>query len=119
MSARILYIDDEKEILCLASNYFDDENLSLETAFNFEDALTLIRKNKYDLIISDAIMPSGSGLELIKMIRLEKLFTGKVILVTGDIQIQGHDKEFGYDLILYKPIDFEELINTVKTLLIK
>lgn len=116
--SRILYIDDELDLLDLAASFFEDESLPIETCSDFQEALNLIRKNKYDLIISDAKMPSGSGYELFSIIRSEGLFNGKIILVTGNIAEYGDDEKYGYDLVVYKPIRFQELVGKVKEMLL-
>jgi CheY-like chemotaxis protein len=115
MSPRILYIDDEVDLVELASSFFEDEGLPIDSCTTFHDALERVRNNKYDLIISDVHMPTGSGHELRSIITKEKLFQGKFILVTGS----GSDLENqnDYDLIIYKPLDFQELIIQVKKLL--
>jgi DNA-binding response OmpR family regulator len=116
---RILYIDDETDLLDLAASFFEDENLPIETASHFDEAIKLIRENQYDLIISDAKMPSGSGFELFKIIKSEGYFKGKSILVTGNLDNQTESNKNGFDLVIYKPIKFQELIDSVKSLLIK
>lgn len=114
-SSRILYVDDEVDLLELATSFFEDENLYLETCSDFTRALELIRQNKYDLIISDAKMPAGSGQDIIRVARQEERFKGKIILVTGNLEGPAADIEC--DLILYKPINFPQLIETIKNLL--
>ena len=113
--ARILYIDDEIDLLDLAASFFEDENLPIETCSNFNQAVELVLKNKYDLIISDAKMPTGSGYELFQLIKKETAFTGKIILVTGNLDEPA--LKLGFDLIIYKPVKFQELVQTVKKLL--
>ncbi|HXH76741.1 MAG TPA: response regulator [Bacteriovoracaceae bacterium] len=119
MSERILYIDDEVDLLELAASFFEDENLKIETCCTFQGALELIRKNQYDLIISDVRMPSGNGHDLMNLIHKEGLFTGKVIMVTGNADEGNDPRHRVYDLIVYKPIDFYELIEQVKKVLLK
>jgi DNA-binding response OmpR family regulator len=113
----ILYVDDERDLLELASTFFEDENLPLDTAGDIHEALELIRKKKYDLIISDVRMPSGSGIDMIVTARAENKFNGKFILVSGDIKSQAEGKKAGCDLMMNKPIDFFTLIDSVKELL--
>lgn len=115
--ARILYIDDEEDLLDLAASFFEDENLPIETCSHFDEALKLIRNNDYDLIISDAKMPSGSGLELFQIIKREGHFKGKIILVTGNLENPADAHELGYDKVIYKPIKFQELVDEVKSFL--
>lgn len=114
---KILYIDDESDLLDLAASFFEDENLPIETCTNFQDALSLIKANKYDLIISDARMPTGSGYELLKLIRAENLYDGKFIIVTGNIENVGVEEKLGCDLVLFKPLRFQELIEEVQKML--
>jgi DNA-binding response OmpR family regulator len=114
---RILYIDDEVELLELAANFFEEEGLPIETCSDFNGALELIRNNDYDLIISDAKMPSGCGLELFSIIKKEAHFQGKIILVTGNLENMKDCQEMGYNQIIFKPIAFGELVARVKEVL--
>ncbi len=114
---RVLYIDDEVDLLELAASFFEDENLPLDTSSDFREALELIKKNNYDLIISDAKMPSGSGYDLISIARKQDNFKGKIILVTGNAERQGDAQKFGYDLLIQKPLQFQALVQTAKDLL--
>jgi len=47
---KILYVDDESELLNLASAFFEDEALPIDTCGNFSEALNKIREGSYDLI---------------------------------------------------------------------
>lgn len=114
---KILYIDDEFDLLNLASSFFEDEALPIETCTTFSEALDKIRSGTYDLIISDARMPTGSGKELLSIIRSEKLFTGKFILVTGNLDFQDDDDKNSYDLVLFKPLRFQDLVDQAKEML--
>ncbi|MFL5785447.1 MAG: response regulator [Bacteriovoracaceae bacterium] len=114
---KILYVDDERDLLELAVTFFEEEGLPIETASDYDEALTLIRKNHYDLIISDVRMPSGSGIDLVALVREEKKFSGKLILVSGDIKSRDECKRAGCDFIMNKPIDFFGLIDKARELL--
>lgn len=113
----ILYVDDERDLLELAATFFEDEKLPLDTAADVNEALELIRNKNYDLIISDVRMPSGSGIDMIAKAREEKKFSGKFILVSGDLKSQSEGKKAGCDLMMSKPIDFFALIDSVRELL--
>ena len=115
--ARILYIDDEVDLLDLAEGFFLEENLPVDTCSDFFRALELIKKNHYDVIVSDARMPSGSGSDLFNILRSELSFQGKLILVTGNLNSKEELQNSYHDIILYKPIAFEELVKTVKSYL--
>lgn len=114
---KILYIDDEEDLLDLAASFFEEENFKIDTCCNSQKAIELIRANHYDLIISDARMPTGNGFELMKLVKEEGYYKGKVVVVTGDIESIHHETHQGVDVVLFKPIRFEDLISTVKKLL--
>ena len=114
---RLLYIDDEKDLLELADNFFSEENFIVDTCFDFRKALDLVKNNHYDIIITDEKMPSGSGVEFIRMLREENIYNGKVVLVTGNLrELSGDESEMIQD-VLFKPICFQTLITKVQNLL--
>jgi DNA-binding response OmpR family regulator len=117
MSARILYIDDEQDLVDLAASFFQDENMPIDVSTSFNHALELIKQNRYDLIISDAKMPSGNGHDLYQLITKEGLFRGKFILVTGNVDPRVEKHALDYDLVMLKPIQFADLINKAKSVL--
>lgn len=116
MSARILYVDDEVELLDLARSFFEDESLPLETCSDFHNAVNLVQTENFDVIISDAKMPSGSGHELFHILRHKLGYKGKLILVTGNLEKP--ETQTDYDMVIYKPIKFHDLINLVKSFLV-
>lgn len=113
---KVLYIDDEVDLLDIAKGFFEEENIDVDTCSDFNEALKLAEQNFYDVIISDANMPSGSGLELFRILRNEMNYVGKLVIATGDLQKRDSQEIHGYDLAIYKPIDFFELIDNVRKL---
>lgn len=114
---RILYVDDESDLLNLAASFFEDEDMSIDTCTDFNEALNKVRNRKYDLIISDARMPTGTGKDLLNIIREEKVFSGKCILLTGNLDYQTTKDEYPYDQILFKPLRFQDLVDHAKKIL--
>ncbi len=109
----VLYLDDEPDLLDLAAGFFEDDNISLHTSSDFDKAIDLVRRNDYAVILSDARMPSGSGHEFFRYLRNELNFKGKLILVTGNLEAKGVKEKTGYDAVIYKPINFQELVEAV------
>jgi two-component system alkaline phosphatase synthesis response regulator PhoP len=114
---KILYIDDEEELLTLASSFFAEEGLPIETCGSFTQALEKIRSKPYDLIISDGKMPIGSGKELLSIIKAEKLNFGKFIYVTGNLDYQTSADKDEFDYVFFKPFNFQDLLDRVKEML--
>lgn len=113
----ILYVDDEQDLLELAKTFFEDEGLKLDTCADFQEALALIRIKNFHLIIADVRMPTGTGIDLVKIARSENQFSGKFILVSGDLKSGAEGKSAGADLMMTKPLDFFDLAQAVKRLL--
>jgi DNA-binding response OmpR family regulator len=114
---KVLFVDDEVDLLEIASGFFEDENISLDTASDFTTALSMIKSNQYDVIISDANMPTGSGIELFSIVNKDQNYKGKLILATGEMESPAWRKQARYDLVINKPLNFVELVDKVKSLI--
>jgi response regulator RpfG family c-di-GMP phosphodiesterase len=107
--ARILIIDDEPNVLSvlytlLCSRY------DCKTATNALEALDYLKKETYDLVLSDIMMPGMSGLELLSEInRLNSLTV--VVLISGNLNIQSAIEAMrrgAYDYVT-KPFDLTDV----------
>ena len=58
---RVLIVDDEPEILNLFRTYLEEDGWAVDTVERGEEALELFRRNSYDLILLDCIMPGLDG----------------------------------------------------------
>lgn len=115
---RILVVDDDKN-----TRYFIKEALELEhydvfCAIDGEQALDIYDKEFIDLVIVDIMMPKLDGYELTRQLRL----TNKdllILMISAKQLSEDRKKGFlaGIDDYISKPIDAEELVLHVKTLL--
>jgi DNA-binding NtrC family response regulator len=81
-TARILVIDDEKSMRNLLSLFLTKEGYQVESAESGEKALSLLKEDHFDLVITDIIMPGMDGLETLKqIIQLDP--TLPVIMITA------------------------------------
>jgi two-component system chemotaxis response regulator CheY len=83
------------------------------------DALKLLPRSAYDLIISDVNMPDINGLELVKYIRVsEKHGRTPLILISTDGRAVDRERglKLGANAYLTKPFQPEELLDTVRRL---
>lgn len=115
---KILIVDDEPEIIMIAKWMLERDGHEIDEAENGEDCLNKVKKEKYDLILLDVMMPKGiNGWEVCKKIKADKNTKDtQVVLFTvrtdaGDL-VKG--KEAGADAQVNKPFDKEELIDAVK-----
>jgi len=70
---RILLVDDDSFLRDMYATKFGEGGHTVEVAKNGEVALDLLRANTYDVVLLDIVMPGMSGLELLKVMRGEKL----------------------------------------------
>jgi PAS domain S-box-containing protein len=80
--AKILVVDDEKNIRKLLSYILEKEKHIVFTAANFSEAVTIIKHSHFDVILSDILMPGLSGLDLLRKIQILVPET-PVIMMTG------------------------------------
>ena len=66
---RALIVDDNRSNLMIASKYFKQWGLRFEQATNGQEALNLVQKNNYDLVLMDLNMPEMDGYETTRKIR--------------------------------------------------
>ncbi len=100
---KILLIDDDKFLLDMYLLKFKRSGLEIDTSANSLAALEKIRQNTYDIILLDIIMPGMDGLELLKVVRDEKLApTATVIMLTNQADDYQKAKELGCDGYIIK-----------------
>jgi len=69
-SKKILFVDDEKEMLSIFPDFIDNENLRIFLASDAHSALKILEEEEdIDLIISDYFMPEMNGFEMLEKIR--------------------------------------------------
>src|SRR4030067_1843623 len=92
MSKRIMVVDDEKRLVSLVETYLTQEGYRVVTAHNGQDALTVARREKPDLIVLDVMMPEMDGYEFMRKHRVEN--NTPIILLTPRVD----DEEKGTGL---------------------
>jgi PAS domain S-box-containing protein len=113
-SARVLWVDDEKVIRDMGKDLLETLKHSADVAASGEEALSLLRNNQYDLMITDVGMPNMSGWQLAERIK-GNYPEMKVAVVTGwGADVSNEEKEkYGVGYVLGKPIDMGQLKHMV------
>lgn len=68
--ARILIVDDDKNMTRLLSEILKEIGHRVDCVHNAEDAMNLIETENYFIVISDIQLPGHSGIELLKSIKM-------------------------------------------------
>ncbi len=113
---KVLIVDDEEKIRNVIREYCESSNYECDEAENGNIALEKLKKNDYDILILDIMMPKMDGFELLKELPKEyKIPT--IILSARDEELdklQGFD--LGIDDYLTKPFSPKELIARIKAI---
>ncbi|MEW6050057.1 MAG: response regulator [Candidatus Zixiibacteriota bacterium] len=114
----ILVVDDEAIVLSLVRDALEDENYSIETASSAQDALALLDRGSFDLLITDIRMPHMDGIEMVRQVR-ERHPDIAVIFMTGYANLSSAKnaiKQGAFDYIM-KPFELVEIRQAVRNAL--
>ena len=118
MVKNILMIEDDPNIVELVEIHLKDIHCNATTFNSGEAGLKHALNNSFDLIILDINLPDINGLEICRILRLEKITTPIIMLTAKSEEI---DKiiglETGADDYLTKPFSIREFIARIKAIL--
>lgn len=115
MSARLLWVDDEIDMLRPHILFLEKKDYEVMTATNGPDAIDLCRENDFDLILLDENMPGLSGLETLLQLK-EIVPTVPVVMVTKNEEEDIMDQAIGSKIADYliKPVNPKQILLTLK-----
>jgi signal transduction histidine kinase len=113
--ARLLVVDDEESLRITTAAIFEKEGYIVDTASSGEEAVELLNKTDYDLVLTDLHMEGGDGLSVLSQIRRHAPLTISVVL-TGFASVESAIaalQEGAYDYLV-KPCDIESMKHTIR-----
>ena len=114
---RLLIVDDEANIRAVVREYAQLNDYFVDEAENGLEALQLVKKNAYDCIILDVMMPGLDGFTACKQIKRIK----NVPIIMLSARQEEYDKLYGFELgvddYVAKPFSPKELMARVKVIL--
>jgi signal transduction histidine kinase/CheY-like chemotaxis protein/HPt (histidine-containing phosphotransfer) domain-containing protein len=113
-----LIVDDEEFNLYLIKNILNNWGVSFTEAYNGQEAVELVKKNSYDLVLIDIQMPILDGYEATKQI-LKHNPSSKIIALTAttkSVDIQKIESSGMHD-ILQKPFAESDLLTSILKIL--
>ncbi|MBE9583484.1 response regulator transcription factor [Mucilaginibacter sp. JRF] len=111
---KLLVIEDEKALRESIGDYFADEGSICEMAHDHASAMVKVNLYRYDCIVLDINLPDGSGLDILRHLKKERLSDGILIISARnslDDRLTGLD--LGADDYLTKPFHLSELRSRV------
>ena len=111
----ILAVDDEENIRNLITYTFEEHNLEVMTAENGKAAITILENNPIDVIITDLLMPTMTGLALIREMKKRKSAIPIIIITAyGNTEMVKEIIAEGVFRLIEKPLDFDRLVPIVQ-----
>jgi len=112
---RILIVDDEEKLRHILQLMLERQGFETAQAANGEEALQLIKKYNFGMVITDLKMPVMDGMTLLKEIKkIDPDYPVIVLTAFGSIESAADAMEEGALYYFTKPFDEEKIINKVK-----
>lgn len=114
---KILIIEDNLRVSSLMKRGLESQGYEIYISEDAEDALVIVERIDFDLIITDIMLPQMNGIELSKLIK-QKHPDLPIIMLTAlgtiDEKIEGFDA--GADDYMVKPFEIRELYARIKAI---
>ncbi len=117
---KVLVVDDEADILELVSYNLSKEGFAVSSAADGQEALSKVRKEKFDLLILDLMLPGMSGMEICRVLRNDPNTRDlPIIMLTakGEEVDRVLGLEMGADDYITKPFSPRELSARIRAVL--
>src|ERR1700694_3184463 len=116
--SRLLLVDDDPNTLASLARAFRLEGHDATVCDNADRALELARTQKFDMILSDGVMPGKNGIELLADLKAAGVST-PVVMISGQANVEMAVKatRLGAVDFLEKPLSTDKLLLTLENVL--
>ena len=117
MAKKVLVVDDEKLIVKGIRFCLEQDGMSVDYAYDGEEALEAAHNTRYDVILLDVMLPKMSGFEVCQQIR--EFSDVPIIMLTakGDDMDKILELEYGADDYITKPFNILEVKARIKAIM--
>ena len=117
MAQRVLVVDDEKLIVKGIRFSLEQDGMDVDCAYDGQEALDLIQKNEYDVVLLDVMLPVLTGFEVCQQVR--EFSDVPIIMLTakGDDMDKILGLEYGADDYITKPFNILEVKARIKAII--
>ncbi|MFO0752441.1 MAG: NAD(P)H-dependent oxidoreductase subunit E [Thermodesulfovibrionales bacterium] len=105
MKGNILVVDDEQVVLKSCERILGPEGYGVSAVTSAKEALALLEQNRYDLVITDLMMPEMSGLDFMKQVRAKDPDIN-IVVITGYPSQESIRESLSLRIIDYLPKPF-------------
>jgi diguanylate cyclase (GGDEF)-like protein len=116
--ARILAIDDQRYFRELVEGLLRDDGYAVRTASSGEEALHILEREDFEVVVTDLVMPGIDGCDLVRKVK-ERLADQEIIVVSGvvDVATAVQAMKLGASDYLLKPLDQSVLSDSIERIL--
>ena len=114
----VLIVDDDQALSNVLTATLTAEGYEALSAYDGEQAIGVLCKRKFDLVLLDIKMPKVDGIEVLKFIQ-KNMPSVKVMMLTGfgDLKLAMQSKQYGAVDFLTKPYDHDEVLGKIEKLI--
>ena len=120
-SGYILIVEDVPDILRLLEETLKFKGYRAVTAFNGQEALDIVKRERPALIITDIMMPKLDGFGLVHRLRINPETREIPVIFLTATYVALEDKAFALNIgatrFIEKPVNFEKFLGTIQELL--
>ncbi|MFC2094076.1 response regulator [Bacteroidota bacterium] len=116
---KILVVEDNTETQLIIKINLRDE-YDVEITDNSDDAISLIKKNNFDLILLDINLGNGNGRDVLNMMKEEVEYSKLPVIIITAYDMKEEEKDQLMSLscdFLEKPLDKKVLLNSISSCL--
>ena len=117
----VLIVEDVPDILRLLEETLKFKGYQAVTAFNGQEALEIIRRQRPSLVITDIMMPKLDGFGLVHRLRINPETRDIPVIFLTATYVALEDKAFALNIgatrFIEKPVNFERFLETIEELM--
>ena len=117
MSVRVLLVEDDARLAGMVADYLGEAGIHSAIAGTGREAQRLLKRDAFDAVILDLMLPDTEGLDLCKHIRAESTMPLLMLTARGDPLDRVVGLELGADDYLPKPFEPRELLARLRAIL--
>lgn len=114
---KILVVDDEEKIRAIIRKYGEFEGYAISEAGDGMEAVEMCRREDFDVVILDVMMPELDGFSTCREIKKHKNIPVIMLSARGEEYDKIHGFELGIDDYVVKPFSPKELMMRVKVVI--
>lgn len=121
---KILLVEDDPMIVRMYQRKLEKDGFKVSLAFNGEEGLEALKKEKPDIILLDIMMPKMNGIEMLKIVKADPVFKDIPVVILTNLGDRPEDvqksKDFGAEDYWVKAnVSLKEVAERIKKILAK